>query len=442
MTDATRPPLGSQAQAARRSIRRHERIGVCLVVLLGGAVGGWASMTDLAGAVLATGSVVVDSHVKKVQHQTGGTVRDLLVREGARVFANDVLVRLDDTQARANLVIVNTTLAELYARQARLEAERDGAGTINFGDVSAVALPGGTENIIHAERKLFELRLAARVGQKSQLGERVGQLQEEIEGLRGQQEARTREIEYIQTELTGMRQLWSRNLIPIQRVTPLERDAARINGERSTLISAIAQTKGKITEIALQIMQIDQNLRSEVAKELREIQAKIGEFRERKVSAEDVLDKIDIRAPQSGRVHQLAVHTVRGVIGPGEPIMHIVPDGDMLIVEARIAPNEIDRVHNGQKAVLRFTAFDQRTTPEITGEVSLISADVTQDTRTGVSYFAVRVAVPETEIARLKGTPLVPGMPVECFIQTGERTVISYLIKPIRDQMVRTFRER
>ena len=225
-------------------------------------------------------------------------------------------------------------------------------------------------------------------------------------------------------------------------MTPLERDAVRIVGERSTLISTIAQTNGKITETALQIIQIDQNLRSEVAKELREIQAKIGEFHERKVSAEDILGKIEIRAPQSGRVHQLAVHTVRGVIAPGEPILYIVPDGDMLSVEVRIAPHEIDRVHYGQTAMLRFTALDQRSTPELMGEVALVSADVTQDAKTGVSYFAVRIAVADAEVARLKGTTLVPGMPVESFIQTGERTVISYLVKPLRDQIMRAFRER
>lgn len=435
-------PLGTQAQAARRSIRRNMLAGISLVAFLGAALGGWASTTGLAGAVVAGGSVVVDSHIKKVQHQTGGTVRDLLVREGAQVTADDVLIRLDDTQARASLVIVNTNLAELYARQARLEAERDSAETIDFGLLGAVALPGGTEKIIQAEQKLFELRRTARAGQKSQLNERVGQLQEEIEGLKGQHDARTREIGFIQTELTGVRELWNKNLIPIQRVTALERDAVRLAGERSTLISTIAQTKGKITETELQIIQIDQNLRSEVAKELREIQAKIGEFRERKVSAEDILGKIEIRAPQSGRVHQLAVHTVRGVIAPGEPIMFIVPDGDMLSVEVRIAPHEIDRVHHGQTAMLRFTAFDQRTTPELMGEVAFVSADLTQDAKTGVSYFAVRIAVPDEEVARLKGMTLVPGMPVEGFIQTGERTVISYLVKPIRDQIMRAFRER
>jgi HlyD family secretion protein len=418
--------LGRQAQAARRSIRRNMLTGIALLAFLGAALGGWAGTTPLAGAVVAT----------------GGTVRDLLVTEGSMVTADAVLIRLDDTQARANLAIVNTNLAELYARQARLEAERDDAEIIDFGTLSAVVLPGGTERFVQAEQKLFDLRRTARTGQKSQLNERLGQLQEEIVGLKGQHDARTKELEFIQTELTGTRELWHKHLVQIQRVMALERDAVRVEGERSTLIASIAQTKGKITETALQIIQIDQNLRSEVAKELREIQSKIGEFEERKVAAEDIVGKIEIRAPQSGRVHQLAVHTLRGVITPGEPIMYIVPDGDRLIVEVRIAPHEIDRVHYGQTAMLRFTAFDLRTTPELTGEVALVSADVTQDAKTGASYFAVRIAVPDEEVARLKGVTLVPGMPVESFIQTGERTVISYLVKPIRDQVMRAFRER
>jgi len=435
-------PPGTQAQSARRSIRRHMFAGLCLIALLGAAFGGWASSTDLAGAVVANGSVAVDSHIKKVQHQTGGIVRDLLVREGAQVAADEVLIRLDDTQARANLGIINTNLAELYARQARLEAEREDTESIDFTALCVVVAPGGIARFIRAEQKLFDLRRTARAGQKSQLNERIGQLQEEIEGLKGQQEARTKEIGLIQTELAGVRELWSKNLIPIQRVMALERDAVRVAGERGTLISTIAQAKGKITETSLQIIQIDQDLRSEVAKELREIQAKIGEFQERKISAEDVVGKVEIRASQSGRVHQLAVHTVRGVISPGEPIMYIVPDGDMLIVEVRVAPQDIDRIHQGQTAMLRFTALDQRATPELAGDVTMVSADVTQDSKTGANYFTVRITVPDTEVARLNGTTLLPGMPVEAFIQTGRRTVMSYLIKPMRDQVARAFRER
>ena len=228
----------------------------------------------------------------------------------------------------------------------------------------------------------------------------------------------------------------------IQRVTALERDAARLEGERGQLIASIAQAKGKITETELQILQIDQDLRSEVAKELREIQGKIAELVERKVAAEDQLKRIDIRAPQDGMVHQSTVHTVGGVITAGEPIMLIVPEADELTVEAKVAPQDIDQVRVGQTAVLRFSAFNQRTTPELNGVVSRVSADLTTDQRTGAAYYAVRITLSESEIARLEGLQLVPGMPVEAFIQTGERTVLSYLMKPFTDQITRSFRSR
>ena len=239
-----------------------------------------------------------------------------------------------------------------------------------------------------------------------------------------------------------MRDLWRKNLVQIQRVTALERDAARLEGERGQLIAATAQSKGKISEIELQIIQIDQDLRSEVAKELREVQAKIAELVERKVAAEDQLKRIDIRAPQDGLVHQLAVHTVGGVITPGEAMMLIVPEADNLTVEAKLNPQDIDQVQPGQKAVLRFSTFNQRTTPELNGTVIRVSADLTTDQRSGVSYYTVRISIPEAEVARLGGLKLLPGMPLEAFIQTGERTVLSYLMKPMTDQIARAFRGR
>ena len=228
----------------------------------------------------------------------------------------------------------------------------------------------------------------------------------------------------------------------IQRVTALERDAARLEGERGQLIATTAQAKGKISEIELQILQIDQDLRSEVAKDLREVQGKIAELVERKVAAEDQLKRIDIRAPQNGMVHQSTVHTVGGVITPGEAIMLIVPEADALTVEAKLAPQDIDQVRVGQTAALRFSAFSQRTTPELAGVVSRVSADLTTDQRTGAAYYVVRITLSESELARLEGLRLVPGMPVEAFIRTGERTVLSYVLKPFTDQITRSFRSR
>jgi HlyD family secretion protein len=221
----------------------------------------------------------------------------------------------------------------------------------------------------------------------------------------------------------------------------LERDAARIDGERSQLSGMIAQSKGKMAEIALQIIQIDQDLRSEVGKDLVEVRSKLAELAERKIAAVDQLNRVDIRAPQNGRVHQLSVHTIGGVIGPGEQIMLIVPDADALAVEVKIAPHDIDHVHLGQSAILKFSAFNQRTTPEIKGEVSLVSPDLTQEQRTGTSYYMARIMLKADEVERLGGQKLLPGMPVDAFIQTGGRTALSYLMKPLRDQASRAFKE-
>ncbi|TKW76553.1 MAG: HlyD family type I secretion periplasmic adaptor subunit, partial [Bradyrhizobium icense] len=235
-------------------------------------------------------------------------------------------------------------------------------------------------------------------------------------------------------------QLYEQRLIQISRLTVLERDAARLNGERGQYIAARAQSKGKITETELQIIQVDKDMVSEVSKDLRETTDKIGEFIERKVTAEDQLRRIDIRAPQDGMVLQSTVHTVGGVITAGDAIMMIVPQADDLSVEAKVNPQDIDKLQIGQKTVLRFSAFNQRTTPELEGKVTRVSADVTADQRTGQSYYTIRVSMRPDEIARLGEAKLVPGMPVEAFVQTGERTMLSYFMKPLSDQLMRTFR--
>ena len=240
-----------------------------------------------------------------------------------------------------------------------------------------------------------------------------------------QLEAKDREIALIYDELKGVKELFQKNLVPITRVTSLERDAARLEGERGQLVATTAETKAKIAEIELQIIQIDQDLRSEVGKELAEIRAKLAELGERKIAAEDQLKRIDIRAPQDGYVHQLTVHTVGGVIGAAETIMLIVPNADALVVEAKVAPKDIDELHVAQAAVLRFSAFDLRTTPELNGNVAEIAADVTQDQHTGQSFYTVRIAIPPSELQRLGGLKLIAGMPVEAFIQTTSRTALS-----------------
>jgi len=429
---------------SQRSIRRNLWAGTAVAVLLVGSVGGWAGTTDIAGAVIAPGALVVDSNVRKVQHPTGGVIGEILVRDGDRVKAGDIMVRLDATITRANLAIVTKGLDELLARKARLEAERDDRDGVEFPlALLARAVDPDVAHIMTGERKLFDLRRAARTGQKSQLRQRIVQLGQEVEGLTAQAAAKAQEIVLIQKELKGARELWDKNLMPITKLTQLEREATRLEGDRAQLIATGAQAKGKIIETELQIVQVDRDLASEVAKEMRDADAKIAELLERKVAAEDQLKRIDIRAPIDGVVHQSTAHTVGGVItSSGEPIMLIVPESDKLIVEAKVAPQDIDQHHVGQSAVLRFMAFNQRTTPEIDGVLSRISADAVTDQRTGGTYYTIRIALAAKEIAQLGEVKLVPGMPVEAFVRTGERKVISYLMKPLTDQFARAFRER
>jgi HlyD family secretion protein len=425
-----------------RSLRHHLLGGIIIALVLTCGIGGWAATTELAGAVTTSGSVVVDTNVKKVQHLTGGIVGELLVREGDKVRAGDVLLRLDETALRAGLAIYTKGLDEMRARKARLASERDRADQMM---VPPGLLDNASNDLIAAldsEHKLFELRATARRGQKSQLRQRITQLEDEIRGYSALQHAKAEEIELIHRELTGVRTLWDKNLIQITRLTVLEREAARLKGELAQSTASTAQVRGKITEIELQIIQIDQELSSEVAKELREIDGKIGEFIERKVTAEDQLKRVDIRAPQHGVVHQLNVHTVGGVVSPAEPLMMIVPETDLLTVEAKIAPTDIDQVYLGQVASLRFSAFNQRTTPEIQGKISRISADVTPDQRSGQSFYTARVSITPEELARLGAVKLLPGMPAEVFAKTYDRSLLSYFIKPLSDQVARAFRER
>jgi HlyD family secretion protein len=435
--------VNTETPSARSSIRRHVVVGCFVVAFLAIGLGGWASTAEISGALIAPGSVVVDSNVKKVQHPTGGVVGEVRVRDGDHVKAGDILVRLDETVTRANLAIVSKGLVELYARKARLAAERDGADTVATPkELADRTDDADVQDSLASERKLFELRRTARLGQKQQLRQRIAQLQEEIRGLAAQQDAKAKETELIEQELAGMRELWKKNLIQLDKLTALEREEARLQGERGQLIASAAQAKGKIAETELQVLQVDQELSSDVAKELRETDSKIGEYVERKVAAEDQLRRTDIRAPQDGIVFQSTANTVGGVVAAGDPIMLIVPETDNLLVEAKVDPKDIDKVQLGQAVLLRFSAFNIRTTPEINGAVARVAADTSTDQRTGQTYYVVRIAMTRDEVARLGDVKLTPGMPVEAFIQTGQRTMLSYLIKPLRDQLMRAFREK
>jgi HlyD family secretion protein len=434
---------GTVLSRSEASIRRHILAGSVLIGVLVLGLGGWASTAEISGALISQGTVVVDSNVKKVQHPTGGVVGEVRVHDGDRVKAGDILIRLDETVTRANLAIVTKGLNELYARKARLAAERDGADTVAVPpELADHANDPDVKESLDSERKLFELRRAARLGKKDQLQQQIKQLQEQITGLTAQQDAKGKETDLIDQELAGVRSLFQKNLVPLERLTSLERQEAQLQGERGQLIASSAAAKGKIAEIQLQILQVDQDFSSDVAKELRETDSKIGEFVERKVTAEDQLNRTDIRAPQDGTVFQTTANTVGGVITAGDQIMLIVPDSDKLSVEVKVDPKDIDLVALGQPVLLRFSAFNQRTTPELNGTVSRVAADTNNDQRTGQSYYLVRITINPGEADRLGGSRLTPGMPVEAFIQTGQRTLVAYLIKPLHDQLMRSLREK
>ncbi|MGX1790464.1 HlyD family type I secretion periplasmic adaptor subunit [Bosea sp. NPDC055332] len=426
-----------------RSLRRLALAGCVGLALFAGTIGVWAVATTLSGAVIATGQFVVDGNVKKVQHATGGIVGELKVREGERVEQDQVVIRLDDTVTRANLQVVVKQLDELSARRGRVEAERSGKNAIAFvAELTARRHEPEIAELIGAEESLFEARRAARDGQKAQLSARIAQLGDEITGLKAQQKARDNQAVLIEEELKAIRWLYARNLVALNRRTALEREAASLEGQRGQLIAGLAQAEGKIAETRLQIIQIDAALREEVMKELREIQARSAELVERRIAAEDQMKRIEIRSPSPGFVHQLAVHTVGGVISPAEPAMLIVPTEDALQVEARINPPNIDQIALGREARVKIHAFNQRTTPELSGQVSRISADTSRDQQTGAIFYTIRVSLPASEIARLGQNRITAGMQAEVFVRTEDRTPLEYIVKPLKDQIAKAFRER
>ncbi|ASM75199.1 MULTISPECIES: HlyD family type I secretion periplasmic adaptor subunit [Roseobacteraceae] len=424
------------------SVRRHLLIGGLVAAGMLFAIGGWAGVTRLSGAVIANGSFVVTSYVKKVQHPDGGVVKELLVHEGQQVAAGDVLLRLDATQTRANLAVVRKRLNELEARQARLEAERDGLDSISFP--TTLTNQQQDPDIARArfsEAQLFKFRSETRKGEKAQFRERIAQYEMQITGLKAQQDAYAHAIAVLDGELTDLRGLQVDGLVTVVRMNELDREAATFRGELGKALAGQAEIAGMIAETRLQIIQIEADMRAEVGEELRDIQGQIGEYVERYAAAKDRLMRINLVASQNGVIHELAVHASGAVVSPAETIMMIVPYQDELTLEVRVEPADIDQIHLRQKTVLRLSAFNQRTTPELNGRVSRIAADLTKDEATGLSYYRVWIALPPEEMARLEDLALMPGMPAEAFIQTGERTALSYVFKPLSDQINRAFRE-
>jgi len=431
--------------AARKSdgLRAYIIGGTTAVVALVFGLGGWAATTDIAGAVVASGFVVVDSSTKPIQHPTGGVVSQIHVKNGSRVEAGDILIELDKTILEARLRISSKLLDELLIREARLKAERIDAESFEMpAELKERQADRHVSEALVGETSLFQSRRVGHVQLIEQLRQRAIQFREEIAGIEGQIEAKDREIDLIEMELEGLQGLKKKNLVTTNRLVSLERQATRLKGERAELAARAAATKGRISEIEINMLQRTEDRKTEVVKELRDVQSKISETTERKVAASEELDRVRITAPQAGLIHEMQPMTRNAVIEPGQAIMQIVPNDDPLVIEARISPAEIDRVKLGSNTKILFTAFNQRTTPVIDGTVSRISADLTRDRGTGESYFTARIKLPEDVTGQLKGNELMPGMPADLQIRTENRTALSYLLKPFTDQAYRAFRER
>jgi membrane fusion protein len=419
----------------------------CLLVFvlsigLVAGVGGWAVTTELSSAVVAPGIVVVDSNVKKIQHLTGGIVSRILVKEGEKVHAGQVLIQLDGTTLRANLSIIDNNLAALYLKRARMVAENlDKADFDTPKELSELGATSAAEQFEKSERELFSNRKSALQGMEMQIGARKEQLTEEADGLTVQIGAIESSLALIDEELVGVDRLYSKGLVTFQRVTTLKRERAQLAGDRGGRIAARAQLAGKASELDLQILQLSEDRRKQVSEDLPEVEGKIAEYEDRRVSALDQLNRLDITAPLDGSIYKLAIHTINGVVNPGEELMLLVPQADDLTVQAKVATRDIDQIHVGQMVQVRFSAFNQRTTPQVDASIATIAPDIITDEKSGISYYPVSLRPDAASLSHLKGLSLYPGMPAEVYIKIGDRTVISYLMKPMMDQLSNTFRE-
>ncbi|MER9726568.1 HlyD family type I secretion periplasmic adaptor subunit [Mesorhizobium sp. C374B] len=451
LSEATMAPSAPIGNGSRRNamisgtrdgIRANLILGAAVTVTLIAGGGLWLGLTKIAGAVIAPATVVVESNIKKVQHLTGGTIGGIFAQDGDHVRAGDVMARLDDTLTRANLQIISKDLDRATVRLVRLEAERQGLSEMQL-PFSLQARMGEPElaALVNGERTLFDSRATALNGQKAQLQSRSKQLERQVEGLKAQQTAEEQSVVLLDGDLVDVQALFTKKLVSKERLSNIRLDATRAHGESGRLAAAVAEAQARISETELQILQLDEQRRSDVTSELRETEAKQTELSERKVVAQDELAKTTIRAPQSGTVQESSIHTIGGVIAAGEVLMMIVPDTGNLVVDALIAPSRIDDVRPGQRVSIRFPAFDAGTTPACQGSVKRISADLIKDQQRQLSYFSARINVEDKSTCLTDAKVLKPGMPAEVHISTDEHSVWSYLLKPLTDQMSRAFRQ-
>jgi HlyD family secretion protein len=419
-------------------------VGLAAVALLLGGFGTWAALTEISGAVVAPGRIAVESNRQVVQHLDGGVVAEIAVSEGDTVADGQVLLRLDPSEKRSRKAIIEDQLFELMARRGRLEAERDDLTEPAFDSLlrAAAETDADARAVMQGQARLLEARRLSIAQEREQLARRRAQIRDQIAGIEAQQEALGEQLALIERELEGQQSLLDRGLAQASRVLNLQRERARLTGQMGELTAQKAQAAGRITEIELEMLRLKSRRREEAISRLRDLKARELELRERRRALLEQLDRLDIRAPVSGIVYGLQVHTPRAVLRPAEPVLYLVPQNRPLIIRARIAPTDIDRVFPGQRVLLRFTALDRRNTPELVGRVSQISADTFEDERTGRAYYRARIVMAQGEQAKLPdGAVLIPGMPVETFIRTADRTPLAYLVKPLADYFSRAFRE-
>ncbi|SJM34415.1 HlyD family type I secretion periplasmic adaptor subunit [Mesorhizobium delmotii] len=425
------------------SLRRTQRAGIAVVATLVLVLGGWAATASISGAVIAPGQIVVRSNAKKVQHLEGGIVLELNVENGQRVHAGDAIMRLDPSEPRARLAIIIAQLAELEAELKRLEAERDGHSVLEFPSELVKLMPKSElERIFDSQQKLIASRLEVVAGKKRQLAEQVNQIKNQISGMEAQLEGRKRQLAIAAAELETMQGLLKDGLVQRNRVLDLEREKADVEGDIGRLVAEIAKLRGAVSEVGLRAIQVDDDWRSEVLTAIAEVRTKVGSLREQRQAAQERIDRIDVIAPQSGFVHELAIHTVGGVVGPGETLMLIVPESDPLVLRARVRPRDINAIWVGQPVRVRLLSFNQKTTPEVNGQVAMIGADLSTDAQSRLQFFEVDIVLNSADLARLDAhDPIRPGMPAEAFIQSGEKTALAYLLNPLTEQVNKAFRE-
>ncbi len=414
---------------------------LALGVLIFG-LGAWAAAARISGAVIAPGLVEVQGNRQVVQHPTGGVIEAIHARDGDEVAQDAVLIRLDGQSLVTELGIVEGQWFEILARKSRLAAERDGLPAIVFDPelvVRAQEMPQVAE-LKDAQVQQFEARRSLHTEESRQLEERQLQITQQIEGLTAVRAATTSQIELLQREIAGQETLLAQGLTQVTRVLTPQRELAALQGSEAQVEATIAENRGRIAEIEIERLRLYAELREEAIAELRELEFREIELRERRRDLIDRIERLELRAPVGGVVYASTADTLRGVIRPAEPVLYIVPRDTPLIVRARVEPIHIDQIHIGQEATLVFSAFDARTTPEITGRVKAVSADAIEDPSTRMRYYRADIEVEATDATA--GLRILPGMPVDAFIRTADRSPLDYLTRPLTSYFSRAFREK